>query len=111
MERLKILKGEIKMENIVEINHKTVNLEQETESELYISPFGLYENKYCSKCQDYRGCLGLIDSTTMDLQESKGLTGDKAFDNMIKSMGGLTFSARFKMILDCARMRDIISNI
>lgn len=99
------------MENTVEINYKMTNLEQTSDSELNISPFGLYEDKYCSKCQDYRGCLGLIDSTTMDLQESKGITGDKAFDNMIKSMGGLTFSARFKMILDCARMRDVISNI
>jgi hypothetical protein len=106
-----MLKGETKMENTVEINHKTTNLEQETESELNISPFRVYEEKYCRNCEDYRGCLGLIDSTTMDLQESKGITGDKAFDNMIKSMGGLTFSARFKMILDCARMRDVISNI
>jgi hypothetical protein len=93
------------------INCKMTNLEQITDSELSTSPFRIYEEKYCRNCEDYIGCLGLIDSTTMDLQESKGLTGDKAFDNMIKSLGGLTFSARFKMILDCARMRDIISNI
>ncbi len=24
------------------------------------SPFKLYEDKYCSRCLDYRGCIGLI---------------------------------------------------
>jgi len=81
---------------------KVINTEES------VSPFGLYEEKYCSNCQDYRGCLGLIDSMTMDLHDSKVSIGNEAFDNMIKSMGGLTFSARFKMILDCARMRDFV---
>lgn len=99
------------MENKEGINCKMINSEEVIDMERNISPFRIYEDIYCSKCEDYRGCLGLIDSTTMDLQESKGITGDKAFDNMIKSMGGLTFSARFKMILDCARMRDVVSNI
>lgn len=87
------------------------NKEEMTNIEGNISPFKIYEDIYCSKCEDYRGCLGLIDSTTMDLQDSKVTTGDKGFDNMIKSMGSITFSARFKMILDCARMRDVVSKI
>lgn len=99
------------MENTVGINHKMISSEETINTEGNISPFGLYEDMFCSKCQDYRGCLGLIDSTTMDLQDSKPITGDKGFDTMIKSMGGLTFSVRFKMILDCARMRDIVSKI
>ena len=99
------------MESIMGTNHQMTNLEQTADLELATSPFGLYEDKHCSKCQDYRGCLGLIDSTTMDLQDSKTITGDKGFDSIIKSMGGLTFSARFKMILDCARMREIVSKI
>jgi len=97
------------MENTAGISFKTINSEETTIGN--ISPFKIYEDIYCSKCEDYRGCLGLIDSTTMELQDSKGITGDKAFDNMVKSMGGLTFSARFKMILDCARMRDVVSKI
>lgn len=105
------IQGEIKMENTVEVNCKTTNLEQTSGPELSVSPFKIYEEKYCSKCEDYRGCIGLIDSTTMDLQDSKVVTGDKGLDSMIKNMGGLTFSVRFKMILDCSRMRDIISNI
>ena len=96
---------ESKEEVIVENKEEMMNIEGN------ISPFGSYEEKYCNKCQDYRGCLGLIDSTTMDLQDSKVTTGDKGFDNMIKSMGGLTFSTRFKIILNCAHLRDIVSKI
>ncbi len=97
------------MENISGINHKKINSEEITDTERNMSPFRIYEDMYCSKCEDYRGCIGLIDSTAMDFQDSKGITGDKTFDNVIKNMGGLTFSARFRMILDCSRMRDIVS--
>lgn len=83
----------------------------EGNSEGNISPFKTYEEKYCNKCEDYRGCLGLIDSMTMMLQDSKPMTGNEGFDNMVKSMGGLTFSTRFKMILDCSTLRSSISKI
>ena len=76
-----------------------------------VSPFKIYEDIYCNKCEDYRGCLGLIDSMTMALQDSKPMTGNAGFDDMIKSMGGLTFSTRFKMILDCSELRNYISKI
>ncbi len=85
------------------------NLEKSSEGN--ISPFKIYEEKYCNKCEDYRGCLGLIDSTTMMLQDSKPMTGNEGFDNMVKSMGGLTFSTRFKIILDCSNLRSYISKI
>lgn len=71
------------------------------------SPFKIYEEKYCNRCIDYRGCLGLIDSMSMELQDSKK-SGSEAFDSMLKSMGGMTFTARFKLILDCMRMRDYL---
>ena len=64
------------MENTVEISCEKINSEEITIGN--ISPFKIYEDKYCSKCEDYSGCLGLIDSTTMEIQESKGITGDKA---------------------------------
>lgn len=99
------------MENAKGINSKTINLEETINIEGNISPFGLYEDMYCSKCQDYRGCIGLIDSTSMALQDSNMITGDKGFDNVIKSMGGLTFSTRFRAILDCARLRNIVSKM
>jgi hypothetical protein len=99
------------MEKTIGIDYKMTNMEQISDSELSASPFRTYEEKYCRNCEDYRGCLGLIDSTTMDLQDSKVITGDKGLDSMIRSMGGLTFSARFKMILDCAWMRDVISKV
>jgi hypothetical protein len=46
----------------------------------------------------------------MELQDSSISTGNSGLDNMVKSMGGITFSSRFKMILDCARLRDVVYN-
>jgi len=86
-------------------NMQVINLEDNA------SPFKIYEEKYCNKCEDYRGCLGLIDQMTMELQDSKSKTGNEGLDSMVKSMGGLTFSARFKMILDCSNLRNHISKI
>lgn len=80
-------------------------------TEEIISPFKAYEEKFCYKCEDYKGCIGLIDSMTMIMQDSKSLTGNEAFDNMLKGMGRLTFSTRFKMILDCSNLRSYISKI
>lgn len=74
------------------------------------SPFKIYERRYCEKCQDYNGCIGLIDTMTMELQNSNTMLGS-GFDNMIKSMGGLTFTTRFKMILDCIKARNYLSKI
>lgn len=89
----------------VKINfiNKQVDLE-----ELSQSPFKIYEDMFCSKCEDYKGCLGLIDSSTMEIQNADISTGSKSMDSMVKSMGGLTFSVRFKMILDCARLRELV---
>ena len=95
-----------------DLNSKsTCNQQMENKEEGGISPFKIYEDMYCNQCEDHRGCLGLIDSMTMAIQESRATTGNEAFDSMIKSMGGLTFSTRFKIILDCAHLRDIISKI
>lgn len=75
------------------------------------SPFKIYEDMYCNSCGDYRGCLGLIDSMTVNLQDSKAMSGNESLDNLVKSMGGLTFSTRFKIILDCSNLRNHISKI
>lgn len=71
------------------------------------SPFKIYEEKYCNKCADYRGCLGLIDSMSMSLQDNKK-SGSEALDNMVKSFGNMTFTHRFKLILDCMHMRNYL---
>ena len=102
----KIFLGEEKKNDTQEYMEEN---KEESIKEESISPFKIYENQYCDKCEDYMGCLGLIDSTTMALQDSNVSTGNEAFDSMVKSMGGLTFSARFKMILDCAQLRNMVS--
>ena len=68
------------------------------------SPFKTYEEMYCNKCTDYRGCLGLIDSMSMNLQDNRK-SGSEALDNMVKSFGSMTFTMRFKLVLDCMHMR------
>lgn len=73
------------------------------------SPFKIYEDMYCSECEDYRGCLGLIDSIAMNTQESKK-SGYEALDNALKSMGSIVFASRFKLILDCMEMRNYLGN-
>lgn len=107
-------KEEIKDTNF--INREAINTSHETSTESVdiegnVSPFKIYEEKYCNKCEDYRGCLGLIDSMTVMLQDSKSKTGNEGLDSMVKSIGGLTFSARFKMILDCSKLRSYISKM
>lgn len=112
-------KEEIKAINIdnrelVSIDNEIQELKQEP------SPFKIYEDKYCSRCEDYRGCLGLIDSMSMsmDTQDSKK-PGYEALDNTTKNMinsatkslVNMAFSMRFKMILDCTNMRNYISKI
>lgn len=112
-------KEEIKSINItnsepVNADHEVQELKQEP------SPFKIYEDKYCSKCEDYRGCLGLIDSMSisMDTQDGKK-PGYEALDSVtknmmnsaMKSMVNMAFSMRFKLILDCTNMRKYISKI
>lgn len=106
MENKEEIKG-INIDNreLVSTDHEIQELKQEP------SPFKIYEDKYCSRCEDYRGCLGLIDSMTMSLQDSKQTTGNEGLDSMIRSMGGLTFSTRFKIVLDCSNLRNYISKI
>ncbi len=112
-------KEEIKGINIadrelVSTDHEVQELKQEP------SPFKIYEDRYCSRCEDYRGCLGLIDSMSisMDIQDSKK-SGYEALDSVakdmmnsaMKSMVNMAFSMRFKLILDCTNMRKYIYKI
>lgn len=73
------------------------------------SPFKIYEEKYCNKCADYRGCIGLIDLMSMEMQDSKK-SGNEAFDSAMKNVGTMTFTTRFKLILDCSNMRNYLNN-
>lgn len=93
------------------LNRESIDTHETINTDGNISPFKIYEEKYCNKCEDYRGCLGLIDSMTMMIQDAKPMTGSEGLDNMVKSMGGLTFSTRFKIILDCSNLRSYISKI
>lgn len=47
----------------------------------------IYEDEYCSRCEDYKGCLGLIDSMAadMDTQDSKK-PGYETLDNATRGM-------------------------
>lgn len=112
MENKEEIKGiNVTNRELVGTDHEIQELKQEP------SPFKIYEERYCSKCEDYRGCIGLIDSMSMsmDTQDNKK-PGYEALDsttkNMInsamKSMVNMAFSARFKIILDCTNMRNYI---
>lgn len=83
------------------------------------SPFKIYEDKHCSNCEDYRGCIGLIDSMAMDtntnMQNSKksgfemlDSTTRSMIDSAVKGMTNMTFTMRFKLILDCMNMRKYL---
>lgn len=84
--------------------NKNMKIKNDEEQNLS-SPFKIYEEKYCNKCADYRGCIGLIDLMSMEMQDGKK-SGNEAFDNAMKNVGTMTFTTRFKLILDCAKMRD-----
>jgi hypothetical protein len=75
--------------------------------ELIDSPFKIYEEKYCNRCMDYRGCLGLIDNMSRELLDNKK-SGSQSIDNMMKGMGSMAFVSRFKLILDCKDMREYL---
>lgn len=83
------------------------------------SPFKIYEDRYCSNCEDYRGCIGLVDSMSMNtdanMKDSKksgyemfDSTTKSMIDNAVKGMANMTFTMRFKLILDCMNMRNYI---
>jgi len=106
MENKEEIKGvNIANRELISIDNEIQELKQEP------SPFKIYEERYCNTCNDYLGCIGLIDSITMSLQDSKATLGNESLDSLIKSMGGLTFTTRFKIILDCMELRNFISKL
>jgi len=73
------------------------------------SPFKIYEDKYCSRCQDYRGCIGLIDNLAIKMQDPdtlKGLPdGMTAFLKQILESSGMGSGQRFSLIATCMGAR------
>lgn len=73
------------------------------------SPFKIYEDKYCSRCQDYRGCIGLIDAVTIKMQNPetvKGLPEELiAFLKHILESSGMGSGQRFGLIATCMGAR------
>lgn len=83
------------------------------------SPFSIYEDKFCNKCDDYGGCIGLISSasTSIGIEDSsqgqintKNI-GDKMFLDMVKGMGVSLYTYKFKMILECMEARRLIKDM
>lgn len=84
------------------------------------SPFKIYENRFCSECQDYRGCIGLIDSMavytdTQDIikpgYEALDSTTKAMINGAMKGLTNMAFTMRFKLILDCSNLRNYINKI
>lgn len=73
------------------------------------SPFKIYEDKYCSRCQDYRGCIGLIDNLAIKMQNPdtiKGLPDEMAgFLKNILASAGMGSGQRFGLIATCMGAR------
>lgn len=73
------------------------------------SPFKIYEDKYCSRCQDYRGCIGLIDNLAIKMQDPdtlKGLPEEMtAFLKHILESSGMGSGQRFSLIATCMGAR------
>ena len=73
------------------------------------SPFKIYEDKYCSRCQDYRGCIGLIDNLAIKMQNPdtiKGLPEEMtAFLKHILESSGMGSGQRFGLIATCMGAR------
>jgi len=73
------------------------------------SPFKIYEDKYCSRCQDYRGCIGLIDNLAIKMQNPdtiKGLPDEmSAFLKNILASAGMGSGQRFGLIATCMGAR------
>lgn len=78
------------------------------------SPFKIYEDKYCSRCQDYRGCIGLIDSLAVKMQDQdimKGLPEEMAgFLRHFVESTGMGSGQRFGMITTCMGARNYMAH-
>lgn len=79
------------------------------------SPFKVYEDKYCSKCQDYHGCIGLIDSHVIKMQEllvnvdkkNNPTDGIEGFiKGMVETTTGMGAGQRFGLIATCMGARE-----
>lgn len=73
------------------------------------SPFKRYEDKYCIKCQDYPGCIGLIDNLTIKMQNPdtiKGLPDEMSdFLKYIMESSAIGSGQRFGIIATCMGAR------
>lgn len=73
------------------------------------SPFKIYEDKYCIKCQDYPGCIGLIDNLAIKMQTPdtvKGMPDEmNAFLKHIMESSGMGSGQRFTLIATCMGAR------
>lgn len=82
------------------------------------SPFKLFEDEYCNKCEDYNGCIGFILSTSA---VGTGDTGEKdkkrysdienAYFEMVKNIGISMFIQKYSMILNCMKARKLMKEI
>lgn len=74
------------------------------------SPFKIYEDKYCSRCQDYFGCIGLIDNLAVKMQNPdtmKGLPDEMAaFIKHLMESSGMGSGQRFSLITTCMGARN-----
>lgn len=82
------------------------------------SPFSIYEEKFCNRCSDYNGCIGLISSTStsIGIEDTEGkintkTIGDKMFLDMVKGMGVSLYTHKFKMLLECMQARKLMNDI
>lgn len=82
------------------------------------SPFAIYEDKFCNKCDNYSGCIGLVSSTSTSIgiednekQINTKNIGDKMFLDMVKGMGVSLYTHKFKMILECMEARKLMKDI
>lgn len=90
------------------------------------SPFSIYEDKFCNRCSEYNGCIGLISSTSTsigiddnyeketgvkNLLSSNNIFSNKMFVDIVKGMGVSLYTHKFKMILDCMKARKLMNDI
>lgn len=78
------------------------------------SPFKIYEDKYCSRCQDYHGCIGLIDNLTLKMQDPARLDGlPKEMAQVMNHLNtslGMGSGQRFQLIATCMGARNYMRN-
>jgi len=97
MQNLKETEKPVRIGNLIEEDDKVP------------SPFKIYEDKYCSRCQDYRGCIGLIDNLAIKMQNPdtiKGLPDEMAgFLKNLLASAGMGSGQRFGLIATCMGAR------